>query len=105
MLMFVSFYLLFYYFITSLSQGCFSSFVSDSTTTLWALTVNTSLLCLFMFQHSAMVTPFFKRALYAARLQVAERSIYVITTSFVLQVSHLFSSLIIFLLYLDAYRY
>lgn len=59
--------------------------IDDSTTTLWALTVNTSLLCLFMFQHSAMVTPFFKRALYAARLQVAERSIYVITTSFVLQ--------------------
>jgi hypothetical protein len=35
-----------------------------------------------------MATPFFKRALYAARLQVAERSIYVITTSFVLRVSH-----------------
>jgi len=58
-----------------------------------------------MFQHSAMVTPFFKRALYAARLQVAERSIYVITTSFVLQVSNLFLSLIIFLLYVDTYRY
>jgi len=52
-----------------------------------------------------MVTPFFKRALYAARLQVAERSIYVITTSFVLQVSNSFLSLIIFLLYLDTYRY
>ncbi|XP_023724670.1 nurim homolog isoform X1 [Cryptotermes secundus] len=54
------------------------------TTTLWALTVNTSLLCLFMFQHSAMTKPLFKRALGSLGLQVAERSIYVIATSFIL---------------------
>ncbi|KDR20549.1 nurim homolog [Zootermopsis nevadensis] len=56
-----------------------------TTATIWALTVNTSLLCLFMFQHSAMAKPFFKRALYTSGLQVAERSIYVIATSIALQ--------------------
>lgn len=64
-------------------------FVSE-TATLWALTVNTSLLCLFMFQHSAMTKPLFKRALYSVGLQVAERSIYVISTSFILHVSLFF---------------
>lgn len=62
-------------------------FVSGTTTTLWALTVNTSLVCLFMFQHSAMANPLFKMLLNMSGLQVAERSIYVIATSFALQAS------------------
>lgn len=94
LLVFISGFGFVFAFITVRSVMSFLSIIPSSnvdavqirgSTTLWALTVNTSLLCLFIFQHSAMVTPFFKRALYAARLQVAERSIYVIATSFVLQ--------------------
>ncbi|XP_069686499.1 nurim homolog [Periplaneta americana] len=56
-----------------------------ATSTLWAMTVNLSLLCIFMFQHSVMAKPLFKRALYSSGFQVVERSIYVIATSLALQ--------------------
>jgi hypothetical protein len=46
-----------------------------------------------MFQHSAMAKPLFKKALYSLGLQVAERSIYVIASSIVLQVSLFFKIL------------
>jgi hypothetical protein len=46
-----------------------------------------------MFQHSAMAKPLFKKMLCSLGLKVAERSIYVITSSFVLQVSLFFKIL------------
>ena len=63
----------------------FSSAVNKST--IWPLSINIALLCSFMFQHSVMAKTLLKKAIYSSTFQVIERSIYVLVTSFTLQVS------------------